>query len=217
MPKGKANSQVNQLVALLQSMAKIGGNAPTPVSQAPARRRRRQRRKARTPGPSRPTSDGSEMIMSGVDVVEIPAGSSGGGVSKIRFGPFNNGLPRLSKFVSLYEKYTLLSLVVEFVPSLGSSEGGTVVAGWDSDPSTDRSTFATVSTLSPRLVTALSQKGQFSVPPSLYRAEYYCSQTGARPAETVSPGAIHIWNPVAKKAGYLNLRYRVRFSGPGGQ
>jgi hypothetical protein len=157
------------------------------------------------------------MIMSGVDVVGIPAGAQGGGSTKFVFGPFNATLSRLNKFAPLYEKFSLLSLVIEYVPSLGSSEGGTVVVGWDSDPATARSTFPTVTVLSPRMVTGLSQKAQFSVPSSLYRSEYYCNKTGSRSDDTVSPGAIHVWNPTQKAIGYLNLRYRVRFSGPGGQ
>jgi len=160
-------------------------------------------------------TDGSSMNISGLETIELGAGTVKR-CERFQFGPVTSGL-KMSKFADLYEKFFIKSASVEFSPALGSNIGGTVIIGIDFDPTAERSTFAAISTLSPRWVGAVSSSGRVTIPISLLaRCGDKFTVKGTRNDTDCYPFAIHVYFPVASAIGYLTVRYTALFSGQGG-
>jgi hypothetical protein len=219
MPKQPTiNEQIRKLTAAVAQLTVVQGNARAPKPRAPQRpQRKRRSNRSRNPVMGM-TLNGSSTAVDCIENIPIAGSATAGMTTKILIGPSNSGFAHLNKFKAIYSRYQLVSCSIEFVPSLGSTVGGTVLCGWDPNPVNVKNTLTSVSALSPQFVVNISQKGRMVIPSSALAriGELFTDDAGSIQPSQAYFGAVHFWNPSKDPCGYLIFRIRARFSGQGG-
>lgn len=210
----------DDLSRLMQQMA-LAANAGRRRSTS---RRKRSRSRSRARGGLSSTSVGSSSAGGEISVnfteilttVKIPVNATTAGIAiDIRPGGTGNNAAHLANLGKLYERMQWHSFSAHYTGTVGTTEGGVVIMGFDYDKDTPALSMATVGVMQPNVTVAAWDKATLSVPVSRLAPQKWMS---TEQGDEAPHGHLCIFVSGSKltgqDVGFIRLSYKVSFAGP---
>lgn len=200
-----------------RSRGRSGSRGPRPRSRTPAGRapsQPRRRKKNRGPAAESSGSVGCVRLRNAEIFLEVKSGDDGGIATSVKINPDSNlGYGHLRKLAEIYDQIKWHSLKFEWVPAVGTTEGGIVVVGldWDSKIASSDLTIAKVSGLAPNFTTALYKTSALTANVARFSfVNWFQMHAGTTVATLCVAGT----GPAKKTVGYIRAHYDVSLQGP---
>lgn len=208
-----------QVQALERQIKKLQVQGQQPRRGRSASRRRRpnqSRSRSRKRGQSRgpPNNRANEAIVSGKEkLCDVKLTASGTFAGKVMLSPKDDSWQggRAKAMADLFEEMQWMHCVLEWVPNVGTTEGGNVCIGidWDAKPP-DTIDSAHVMTCTPSCMTPLYQRKSLSLNVARYQYQKWLRVHSGQPISAV---LIYATGPAGKVAGSILVDYSIKFQG----
>lgn len=196
-----------------RSRARSKTPGPRATSQTSQPRRRKKKRAMATPAESI-GSIGCVRLRNAEIFLEVKSGSDGKINTSQAVNPnSSSGYGHLRKLAEIYDQIKWHSLSFEWVPAVGTTEGGLVVAGLDWDAKIDAAnlTIAQVSGLSPNFTTPLYQRSTMVANVARFS---YVNWFQLHNSVVLATICVAGNGPKDKTVGYIRVHYDVSLQGP---
>nr|WKV33635.1 MAG: RNA-dependent RNA polymerase [Riboviria sp.] len=212
-----------RLARLEQQLASLALNTSRPRSRSRRRSASRNRPRPSRVAPS--TSSGSSggagdctisfsEILATISFTDAETQHSQS--IEMRPGGSNNKATHLANLGKLYERMQWHSLTIEYTGTVGTTEGGTIMMGYDYDHDVPVTVdIASVGVMQPNVTCAAWDKSRIVIPVQRLAPQKWMSTEKDAEAPT---GQLCLFavgaNLKGKTVGYLRAHYRVSFAGP---
>lgn len=185
---------------------------------------RASRRRARA-GVSAVQSVNGSLRVRGEEVLgAVEADSTGARIKNYLLSPGQSGMPMFDNYSKIYDRYRLEMVRITYHPSVGTTEGGTVVVGCDLDPRTSPTTMTQVLACVPKAMGPSWQKKVINVPKRqlMTRRMMFTYRDGEKTRQREDDTALVVslvsdyttTGANIKKLGFVMVSYVAYFEGP---